>query len=213
MGATEITAAGHRAVHSSACPSSCLCPPHAIEALVSSYQDLSTTAGGPLYNQGAFPILSSAAAGRLGPPSPPRRDSTGSPTAPTPRMRPSESTSTVLLPAPLWQPTCARATVQRQQRLFAATKDISLSGCSLLDTFQVTGLDDTSPTRFTARAHTGKGLGGCPAIAPLGKGAARAGGCPGLYRYPRASQGERTLGGKREARASAQPRSLLPRAA
>lgn len=107
------------------------------------------------------------------------------------------------LPAPSWQPACARAAVRRQQRLFAATEDLSLSlsGCSLLDAFQATGLDDINPAGFTARAHVGKGLGGCPTIVPLLNGATTAGGGPGFHRDHRASRGGGTQGGEHVARA------------
>jgi len=150
---------------------------------------LCTAAGTPLCNPGASPVRPRAAAGRLGPPSPPRGDRTRPPAAPIPRTGPLGSTSVVPLPALSWQLARARAAARRQQRLFAATEDLSLPGCSLLDAFQATGLDDTNPAGFTARARIGEGLGGCPAVAPLGNGAARAGGCPGLHRDPGASRG------------------------
>lgn len=72
----------------------------------------------------------------------------------------------VLLPAPSWQHMCAGAAAWRQQRLFAATEDLSLSSCSLLDAFQVTGLDDTNLAGCIVRTCIDEGLGGCPA-APL----------------------------------------------
>lgn len=78
---------------------------------------------------------------------------------------------------------------------------LSLSGSSLLDAFQATGLDDTNLAGFTMRAHVGEGLGGCPTVAPLGNGAARAGGCPCLHRDPGASWGRGTQGGEHGARA------------